>query len=59
MIFNRLGLLGAARKRAKDEYARGSNFRDRGEEDGIFNASIFMHFYSPPASLVLHTKATP
>lgn len=43
----------------KDEYATGCNSGDLGEEDGIFNASIFMHFYSPPASLALHTKATP
>lgn len=28
-------------------------------EDGIFNASIFMHFNSPSASPLLHTKATP
>ena len=59
MIFNRQVLLCAVRKRAQDEYASGSNSRDLGEEDGIFNASIFMHFYSPPASFVLHTKRPP
>lgn len=56
MISNRLVLLGAVRKIVKDEYARGSNSGDLGEEDGIFNASIFKDFYSPPA--FLH-KSTP